>query len=295
MIAKVGIVTMSMDKWEIGQISNEIKKWGFDTEFINDKNSIIDYRKVAERRGRYAAVLGRVERPILYEGLTILRSLEIGGERVFNNAEAIHNGQNKAYCSLFLSWAGIPHPRTIFGFASETIFNELDNMNFPVVFKPWIGGRGIGIVRADNPGIARDFIEIMEHNHQPFYIQEFVCDSKIDKFRDIRAFVVGNDVIGAFYREASVDNWKTNLSYGGIPKKYKLDPAVKEMSLQAVKAIGADIAGVDVIESDEGYQVLEVNVCPLFRGFHDITGINPAKSIAELIINPDVIPCAAGI
>lgn len=294
MIAKVGIVTMSMDKWEIRQISNEIKKWGYDTEFINEQNTIIDYRKVAARMRSYNSVLGRVERPILYQGLTILRSLEIAGERVFNNSEAIHNGQNKAYCSLLLSRAGIPHPRTIFGFDSNTINKELDNMSFPVVFKPWIGGRGIGIVRADNKSIAQDFIEIMEHNHQPFYIQEFVLNSKNDKFRDIRVFVVGNGVIGAFCREASVDNWKTNLSCGGIPKKYKLNPAVEEMALQAVRSIGADIAGVDVIENDNGYQVLEVNVCPLFRGFYEITGINPAKSIAGLLLNPEAMPYAAG-
>lgn len=294
MIAKVGIVTMSMDKWEIGQICNEIKKWGYDAELINEQNTIIDYRKVAAKMRRYNAVLGRVERPILYQGLTILRSLEIAGERVFNNSEAIHNGQNKAYCSLSLSQAGIPHPRTIFGFSSETINKELDYMNFPVVFKPWIGGRGIGIVRADNPSVAQDFMEIMEYNQQPLYIQEFVRNSKIDNFRDIRVFVVGDRIIGAYYREASDDNWKTNLSYGGIPKKYKLEPAVEDMALQALRAVGADIAGVDVIESDNGYQVLEVNVCPLFRGFYEITGINPAKSIAELLLNPEAMPCAAG-
>ena len=156
-------------------------------------------------------------------------------------------------------------------------------MRFPVVIKPWIGGRGLGIVKADNIDIAKDFIEILENNNQPIYIQEFEKNSKADKFRDMRVFVVGDEPIGVFYREAPSNSWKTNICNGGIARNCKLDPVVGDLAVKAMKAVKADIAGVDVIEGENGYQVLEVNVCPLFRGFFDITGINPAANIASLI------------
>lgn len=284
---KIGIVTMSLDKWELKEISREIKKKGYETEVVNDKNFVIDFQHVRSREKKYHSVLGRVERPILQQGLTILKAMELSGERIYNNSEAIYNGQNKAYCSAFLSYAGVSHPKTIFSFSGKDITNELEKMTFPVVIKPWIGGRGVGIVKADNPSIAKDFIELLEHNNQPIYIQEFVNNPKSEKIRDMRVFVVGDEPIGVFYREATLNNWKTNICNGGIAHKCKLDPIVGEMAVKAIQAINADIAGVDIIESEDGYHVLEVNVCPLFRGFFDTTGINPAESIAKILCSQE--------
>lgn len=281
----IGIVTMTLDKWELNEISKSVKKLGYEIEVINIENSLLDYPKISNSDKEYHSVLGRIERPILQEGLTILKALEAKGENIINKAEAIYNSQNKAYCSLYLSREGLPHPKTFFSFSKEVIKEVLVNMNYPVVIKPWIGGRGDGIVKADNLESAIDFIEIIDFNKQPFYVQEFVSNPKINVYRDMRIFVVGDKSIGGYYREAKVNQWKTNICNGGIAKNLEVDDKIKELAVRASKAIGADIAGVDIIETAEGLAVLEVNICPQFKGFYNTTGINPADFIADYLVN----------
>lgn len=281
----IGIVTMSLDKWELNEISTSIKKRGYETELISIENTLLDYSKIANSIVEYHVIVGRVERPILQEGLTLLKAYEVKGERIVNSADAIYNSQNKAYCSLYLSKEKIPHPKTIFSFSKDVIVNSLPGLKFPVVLKPWIGGRGVGIVKADTINNAKDFIELIDFSKQPFYVQEFVHNPKSKTYRDMRIFVVGDEAIGAYYREANKDQWKTNICNGGIGRKGEISIEISKMAINAAKAIGADIAGVDIIETADGLAVLEVNICPLFKAFYNTTGINPAEKISDYLIN----------
>ncbi|SFR97084.1 ATP-grasp domain-containing protein [Anaeromicropila populeti] len=280
---KIGIVSMTLDKWEMKEICKYINQNGFEYEMINRDNTILKFENSGFETKKYHSVYGRVERPILQEGLMILKFLEMTGEKIYNNALAIQYGQNKAYTSVMLSAAGIPHPKTIFAFPNTDLDNELENLQFPVVMKPWIGGRGAGIVKAQNIEIARSYIEILKNGNQPIYIQEYVRQKQNEKLRDMRVFVVGGKPLGVFYREATEKGWKTNICNGGIGKVCELNSEIATIATKAMTAIHADIGGVDVIESEDGYNVLEVNVCPLFGGFYKVTGINPAEKIAELL------------
>lgn len=278
---KVGIVTCTLDKWEINEIKKSINSLSYDLEIIEKDNVFHLNPNDQPYNNQYISILGRVERPILNIGISILKFYENKGEKVINNSKTITIGQNKFLTSLELSKNNIQHPKTFFSFTTKGIMKVVKNYKFPLVLKPWIGGRGEGIVKIDSIRELNNILTILDVNKQPVYLQEYV--GKRIKARDLRVFVVGNKVVGGFYRIAPEGFWKTNICNGGIPKKCNLTEEINELAIKAAKAINAQIAGVDIIETEKGLMVLEVNVCPMFKGFYEITGINPAFQIAHLL------------
>ncbi|MEM4139400.1 MAG: ATP-grasp domain-containing protein, partial [Sulfolobaceae archaeon] len=102
--------------------------------------------------------------------------------------------------------------------------------------------------------------------------------------RDIRIFVVGNEVIGSIYR-INPSNWKTNTAQGAIAQILRPNKELVEIAIKSCEVLGLDYAGIDIIESKEGYMVLEVNAAPLWKGLMSATGVNPAKYIIELLVS----------
>lgn len=280
----IGIVSMNFDKWEVSMIKNAIVKRGFKPAIINPAKKIMRISEI-NKEPVFHSVLGRVERPVLKSGLLILKELELRGERVINGFNAIEYGQNKWYTSMMLEKNGIRHPETVCSYTDNyrEILNAVARFKYPIVVKPVSGGRGEGVVRACSYQEAVELIELMNNYRAPYYIQEFVGRSDSRRCQDFRIFVVDSEVIGGMIREAKEHHWKTNICNEGIPKAMKVNDNLMELALLAARSVSADIAGVDIIEGDDGYYVLEVNVCPLFRGIYETTGVNPAEKIADLL------------
>ncbi|WP_206460576.1 ATP-grasp domain-containing protein [Anaerovorax sp. IOR16] len=282
---KVGIVSMNYDQWEIGQIIEAVRSNSYDVDLMDPRKEVLTLDKIYNEGSKYQSVLGRVERPILQSGLMLLKELELNGERMVNNFQAIQYGQNKCYTSMLLAKKKIRHPKTICSYTNQVaeILSQIKEFTYPIVFKPISGGRGEGVSRACCLEEAIELITVLTNCSVPFYIQEFIRNKQQKGYFDYRIFVVGEEAIGGIRRQAFGENWKTNICNGGVAQEIKLNDELTQLAVASAKAIGADIAGIDVIEGDEGYFVLEVNVCPLFHGLYEATGINPAVNIASLL------------
>src|SRR5438270_6715917 len=164
----------------------------------------------------------------------------------------------------------------------------------PVVVKLLQGTQGIGVVLAESARAAESVIEAFHGLEQNILIQKFIQEAK---GADIRALVVGRRVAAAMKRKASRGEFRSNIHRGGTAKKVRLSPESRRTALAAARALGLTVAGVDLIESDEGPMVMEVNSSPGLEGIRKATGIDVATAVIEHIesaVTPQPDPEAGG-
>jgi RimK family alpha-L-glutamate ligase len=206
--------------------------------------------------------------------MDLLHRLERLGVRVINPASAIERTVDKYYTSFLLADAGIPTPRSIVTEDFETALAACREMG-DVVLKPLFGSEGKGIVRSSDEETAYRVLRAWELCRYIYYIQEYVPHSG----KDIRAFVIGGKVASAMERRT--DGWKTNYSKGARITPVALNPEMETLAIEAVRAIGLDYAGVDLMLSEDGRTyVIEINSIPGWRGLQQITKTDiPARII----------------
>ncbi len=219
----------------------------------------------------------------------VLRDLERNGILIINSPAAIQNAANKFHSSCLIANAGISTPKTFVTQEVNVALKLIDDLG-DVVIKPVFGYKGIGIVRIKgNKVIAPDgtkektpvfdLVNNIIKEKGILYIQEFIESSG----KDIRAFIVDDNVIGAIYRKAPDGWWLNNLSQGGTPQACELSGEQHEMCIEAARAVGAFFAGVDIIENEKGCFVLEVNATPSGAGIYKSLNINVAEHILNAI------------
>ncbi len=201
---------------------------------------------------------------------------------VINTPESIRNAANKYYSLYLLKKAGIPVPGTVVTGNPDVAMEVLCEWG-ELVAKPIFGYKGIGIARfrsdSDLLGSNRSSIGEILAERGVAYLQEFIPIT-----RDIRAFVVGDQVAGSIYRYAR-DGWITNLSQGGNPERCVLDSEQEEIAIKASGAIGTTFAGVDIAETGEGSVVLEINGTPSGRGVFEACGVDVTRDIVDYAIS----------
>jgi RimK family alpha-L-glutamate ligase len=173
---------------------------------------------------------------------------------------------------------GVPTPRTIICENSTDALNAFDELGGDVVLKPLYGSKGIGITRLNDKAFAENVIYTLDELNLIFYLQEFIEHHH----RDIRILVLGDEVVAGMYRVS--DNWKTNISAGGKEKSIELTEELKQLSIKAAKAVKTEIAGVDIIESKDGFQVIEVNSIPGFTALQKVSNVNLAGKIIDYFL-----------
>ncbi|MFZ1721490.1 MAG: RimK family alpha-L-glutamate ligase [Microgenomates group bacterium] len=179
---------------------------------------------------------------------------------------------------------GVPIPKTIiapFPFSIEDIENQLP---YPLVLKPDSGAQGMGVVLIENRKQLRSIISLLQYLklHEIFLVQEYIS---YKKGTDIRVWVVGNTVLGAIRRTAVGDSFATNFSAGGSVEMVKASSQMVDISVKAAKALGLHIAGIDLLETKDGYVVCEVNANPGFKGFESVTGINVPQKVIHYMMS----------
>ncbi|RLE61315.1 MAG: RimK family alpha-L-glutamate ligase, partial [Thermoprotei archaeon] len=182
------------------------------------------------------------------------------GKVVINNPSAIEKCIDKYYALSLLEERGIPIPRTVVTESVREAINAFYELGKDVVVKPLFGSRGRGITRITDPEVARRVFNTLRFLHHVIYIQEFIPHGN----RDIRVFIVGDEVVAAMYRES--EDWKTNIALGAKPKPLTPSEELQELALRTAKTLGCEVAGVDILESRDGYVVTEVNSQPGWRG-----------------------------
>jgi len=214
-----------------------------------------------------------------------LHWLEDSGVPVMNAPRAIERTVDKFYTSALLQRAGLATPETVVCERADDAMAAFRAMG-DVIVKPLFGSMGLGMVRVSDEEMAWRVFRALEAIRGVYYLQRAIAHDG----RDVRAFVVGDRVLGAIERHApgapGQRGWRTNISRGGAAHALTLPPAWHAMALCAARAVGAEYAGVDLLPADDGtVYVLEVNGIPGWRGLQDATSIDVAQAIVDHLLD----------
>jgi len=223
--------------------------------------------------------IGRGSLEELVFRMDMLYKLERLGFFMVNPPTAIEHCVDKYDILAVLEDAGVPVPRTA---ATESVAEALKafkELGGDVVVKPIFGSRGMGATRVVDADIADTIFKAITFHHGVIYIQEFVPHGT----SDIRAFVVNDRVIAAMRRVA--DGWKTNYSRGARPTPTTLSSEFEDLAVKATKAVGAKVAGVDILEGPEGPKIVDVNSQPGWKGLQAVTRVNIAEGIVTYVLS----------
>jgi ribosomal protein S6--L-glutamate ligase len=202
--------------------------------------------------------------------------------RVAVDSQAIVRSRDKLRSMQILSRAGVGMPKTAFTNYSEDVPAMIEQVGgAPVIIKLLEGTQGLGVVLAESVKAATSVIEAFHNLKARIIVQEFIAESK---GADLRAFVVDGEVVGAMKRQGKEGEFRSNLHRGGTGTLVKLSRAEKAAALLATKALGLGIAGVDMLQSQRGPLVLEVNSSPGLEGIERATQLDIAGQIIDYTV-----------
>ena len=206
-----------------------------------------------------------------------LHRLESMGVPVLNPPRAVESAVDKYLALAMLDARGIPVPPTWVGESASEAQAAYESLGGDVVVKPLFGSEGRGLVRVSDPELALRTFRTLERLGCVLYVQQHVKNPGFD----VRAFVLRGRVLGSIRRYAAIGEWRTNVSVGGRPEACVLDSEAERLALRSAKAVGAVMAGVDLLPDLEtgGWTVLEVNAVPGWKALAGTTGVDVAAAI----------------
>jgi ribosomal protein S6--L-glutamate ligase len=229
------------------------------------------------RRDDVDVVVPRVGTSVTEMGCAVVAQFEAMGVPTVNGAEAIVRARDKLRSLQLLAQAGIRIPRTTVVRDTADLDEAVLHVGgIPCVLKLLKGTQGIGVMLAESREGLESILQAFWSLGHTVLLQEFVRESK---GRDVRAFVVGDRVVGAMRREARLGEFRSNIHRGGQGRPVRLAADVEAHVIAAAKALGLEVAGVDYLESHEGPKVIEVNASPGFQGLEEATGADVAGAV----------------
>lgn len=248
---------------------------------IEQSNPTVSYK--GEDLEQFDAIIPRIAANMTKYGTAIVRQLEMQGIYSVSSSIAINRSRDKLRSAQVLSRAGVGIPKTVFSRNTTDIDGLLDQLGgMPVIIKLASGTHGNGVVLAETKKAAKSVLQafyLTNDDGTNILLQEFVEESA---GTDIRAFVVGSRVVASMKRQSLDDDFRSNLHKGGEGTAIKLTEEERKMAIKAAKAMGLNIAGVDMMRSKRGPLILEVNASPGF-GIEKVTGRDVASAIIEYI------------
>jgi RimK family alpha-L-glutamate ligase len=286
----MGIMTRDQDGWCSTQLQEAMKKqnitpicFGYrpiigrvnytPEASVNEINLAKDIDAMITRpigRGSLEEILFR---------MNLLHRLERLGLLIINPPLAIERSVDKYNSLTLFHENGLPVPRTAVTESHDEALECFHELGGDVVVKPLFGSRGVGAARINDPDIAARIFRTISFHHGVLYLQQFVNHGG----SDIRAFVIGNQVVAAMRRVSA--NWKTNVSLGAKPVPLNLSEELEKLAIKAAKVIGCKVTGVDLIEGPDGPVLIELNSQPGWRGLQSVTKINIADEIISYILS----------
>jgi len=257
-----------------------MRQKGIEYERIDDREVIFQLNDKDTAAFDYDVIL---ERSVNHSrALYALQIFNDWGLKTVNTADVARICGDKFVTSQALVMHGVPTPRTALAFTPESALEAIERMGYPVVLKPCVGSWGRLISKINDRQAAEAILEhkqiLGSYHHSIYYIQEYVNKPG----RDIRSFVVGDETIAAIYRTA--EHWITNTATGGKASNCPVTPEVDALSRAASQAVGGGLVAVDLMESDNGMQVIEVNYTMEFRNSIHTTGVDiPSKMIDYVV------------
>lgn len=240
------------------------------------------------RLSQYDAVLPRIGNSITYYGTAVVRQFERMDVYTPNTANGITNSRDKLRAMQILSRHAIAMPATAFVRNRADVIPAIERVGgAPVVLKLLEGTQGIGVILAPDIKVAEAIIETLQSAQQNVLIQKFIKESR---GRDIRALVVGDRVVAAMRRTANGDEFRSNVHRGGSVQRVELEPDYERTAVRAAQIMGLKVAGVDMLEGDDGPLVMEVNSSPGLEGIETATNLDVAGAIIDYIDNQVAFP-----
>ncbi|WP_028638983.1 RimK family alpha-L-glutamate ligase [Nocardioides sp. URHA0032] len=236
----------------------------------------------------YDAILPRIGNSITYFGTAVVRQFEQMDVYTPNPAYGITNSRDKLRATQILSRHNIGMPATTFVRDRADVVPAIERVGgAPVVLKLLEGTQGIGVILAPDRKVAEAIIETLHSTQQNVLIQRFVKESR---GRDIRALVVGDRVVAAMRRVAQGDEFRSNVHRGGSVEPVQLDEEYEHTAVRAAQIMGLRVAGVDMLEGNDGPLVMEVNSSPGLEGIEAATQLDVAGAIIDFIANQVAFP-----
>lgn len=227
------------------------------------------------------AVIPRIGATYTFYGTAVVRQFEMADVFTLNTSEGISRSRDKLASMQLLSRAGVGLPVTSFAHSTQDIDGILDVVGgAPVVVKLLEGTQGLGVVLAETKKAAESVIGAFRQLDANILVQQFIKEAG---GADVRAFIVGGKVVAAMKRQSAPGEFRSNLHRGGTSELIKLTPNERATAVRAAKAMGLGVAGVDMLQSESGAMVLEVNSSPGLEGIEGASGTDIADTIIEHI------------
>lgn len=227
------------------------------------------------------AVIPRIGASVTFFGCAVVRQFEMMGVFTITTSDAIQRSRDKLRSFQRLSRAGIGMPKTVFTNYSRDVVEVLEHVGgVPVVIKLLEGTQGLGVVLAETKNAAESVLEAFNGLAARFVVQEFIKEAN---GADIRALLVDGQVVGAMKRQGKEGEFRSNLHRGGTADVVKLSEAELKLAMGAARILKLPVCGVDMLQSNRGPLLLEVNSTPGLEGIETATGKNIAKAIITFI------------
>ena len=211
--------------------------------------------------------------------MDLLHKLQRSGMPIVNPPLSIERSVDKYHTLALFEEHGLPVPQTVVTASLEEAIEGFSDLGGDVVIKPLFGSRGIGSARVSDHDVAERLFRAILFYHGVLYLQRFIPHGD----SDIRVFIVGERVVAAMRRVAP--NWKTNVSLGAKPVALDCSEEMERLAVGASEILGCKIAGVDILESDNGPVIIELNSQPGWRGLQTVASVNIADEIVKLVIS----------
>lgn len=285
---KIAILSQKKTLYSTRRLVEAARQRGHDVRIIDPLRcymNITSQRPVIYHRGRVLddldAVIPRIGSSILFYGTALVRQFEIMGVYTLNRADAITCARDKLRSMQLLSCKGIGLPVTGFAHAPDDIKGVIKMVGgAPLVIKLLEGTQGIGVVLTETNKAAESVIDAFWGLQANILIQEYIKETGGS---DIRCFVVGDKVVAAMQRQARDGDFRANLHRGGTASPVKLTREERAMAVRAARAIGLDVAGVDILRSGQGPLVIEVNSSPGLEGIERSSKTDIASAMIRYV------------
>jgi ribosomal protein S6--L-glutamate ligase len=285
---KIGILSRNRKLYSTKRLVEAAQSRGHEVRVINHLRcymNIASFKPSMHYDGEelkdFDAIIPRIGASVTFYGSAVVRQFEMMGTFSLNESVAISRSRDKLRSLQLLSRKGIGLPVTGFAHSPDDTDDLLKLVGgAPVVVKLLEGTQGKGVVLAETRNAAESVVEAFRGLNANFLVQEFVKEAK---GADIRCFVIGEKVVASMIRQAGEGEFRSNLHRGGTAKLIKITPEERSTAVRSARIMGLNVAGVDILRSNHGAVVMEVNSSPGLEGIEAATGKDVAGMIIEYI------------
>ncbi len=292
---RIGLLTMEPDNYSNQQFIRASEEKDHVIETIQTTSCYMNINSLTaglhyngQQLPRFDAIIPRIGAQITSYGTSIVRQFDMTGALCLNSADSIYRSRDKLLAHQVMARHGLPMPITAFASSPKNTEDLIKLVNgAPLVVKLLKSSQGKGVVLAETKKAAESVIDAFRGIDADFLVQEFIGESEGS---DIRCLVLGNKVIATMRRSAEPGEFRANIHQGGSAEKVKITKEERQMAVKAAKAFGLSLAGVDILRSNKGPLLLEVNSSPGLKGIAKVNNKDLAQEIITYIENKLFMP-----